>query len=86
MDDNGIHKASDEVMLHHIYYPRPLATNSYDQELWEVFKEYYLRTSRVETGVQKHSLDLGVRFIEPLVERERDQLIRKARIHSEVVE
>ena len=73
-------------MLNDFYYPRPLATNSYDQELWEVFKEYYLRTSRAETGEQKYSLDLGGRFIERLVERERDRLIRKARIHSEVAE
>jgi len=72
MDENGVKQAVKAFLKNDPYYPRPLADNSRDQQLWKTFQERYIHASELILG--KDGTALPLLFIELLVKEMQSRL------------
>ena len=75
VDQTGVQQAVRAFDKNETYYPRPLAQNSHDQQLWKLFQDRYLATSEQSLG--KECTWLAVLFIEMLVKERQNVLEAK---------
>lgn len=62
MDESGITQAVKRFFDNDPYYPRPHASTTSEQRLWEIFKQRYLEVSKTILGAEYQ--DLPTLFME----------------------
>lgn len=86
MDETGIDLAVQAFFLNDPYYPRPLGAMNADLDLWQAFQDRYLERSReILAGEDEKGIrSLPGRFIERLVERQRERMMDRAEREAEM--
>lgn len=79
MDERGVEKAVKAFFKNDPYFPRPVGEGCRDQELWETFREEYLRVGgEVLEGGLGEWRGLPGRFVEGVEEEQRTRLACRA--------
>lgn len=84
-DEAGIDIAVEAFFLNDPYYPRPLGAVTSELDLWQAFQDRYLERSReiVAEEDEEGMKSLPERFIERLVEKQRERLVSRAEMEAE---
>lgn len=85
MDEAGIDIAVEAFFLNDPYYPRPMGAVTSDLDLWQAFQDRYLKRSReIVAGEDGEGMkSLPERFIERLLEKQRERLTSRAEMEAE---
>ncbi|KAG7287923.1 hypothetical protein NEMBOFW57_007441 [Staphylotrichum longicolle] len=77
MDEDGVAQAVDAAMANDPYIPKPLQESADEREVWKAFAVSYLEAGKVILeGEDDDVSELPLRFIEGLVEKQREKQTR----------